>query len=72
MSIHGKLVPTIGRVCMDMTMIDLTDIPAKKGDPVEIFGSDHTIEELANEMNTIPYEILSSISERVVRIYIED
>ena len=72
MFINGNLVPTIGNICMDMTMIDLTGIEAKKGDQVEIFGADHTIEELAIEMNTIPYEILSSISERVVRIYIED
>ena len=72
MYINQKFAPTIGKVCMDMTMIDLTGISAKKGDLVEIFGSHHTIEELAKEMNTIPYEILSSISERVVRIYIED
>ena len=72
MFINGNLVPTIGNICMDMTMINLTGIEAKKGDQVEIFGADHTIEELAIEMNTIPYEILSSISERVVRIYIED
>tara|TARA_B100000674_G_C37528223_1_gene772557 strand:- start:192 stop:719 length:528 start_codon:yes stop_codon:yes gene_type:complete len=72
MYINQKFAPTIGKVCMDMTMIDLTGISAKKGDLVEIFGCHHTIEELAKEMNTIPYEILSSISERVVRIYIED
>ncbi len=70
--INGKAVPTIGKVCMDMTMIDITEAHAKTGDRIEIFGPNHSIQELANEMQTIPYEILSSISERVVRIYIED
>ena len=71
MFIGGKFAPTIGKVCMDMTMIDLTNVNAKTGDLVEIFGSNHTIQELAEELQTIPYEILSSISERVVKIYIE-
>ncbi len=70
--VNECMVPTIGKICMDMTMLDLTDVDAQVGDAVEIFGPNHTIAELAEELQTIPYEILSSISERVVRIYIEE
>jgi Alr-MurF fusion protein len=70
--INGKIAPTIGNICMDMTMIDISNISAKAGDKVEIFGENGKIQDLAKEMNSIPYEVLSSISERVVRIYTED
>ena len=72
MLINNKLVPTIGNICMDMTFIDVTDLNVKIGDVVEIFGSNRKIENLAKEANTIPYEILSSISQRVVRVYERD
>ena len=72
MFINGETVSTIGKVCMDMTMLDLTETNSKIGDQVEIFGPNHAIQELASEMQTIPYEILSSVSERVIRIYIEE
>ena len=70
--VNGNFVPTVGSVCMDMAFIDLTNINAKAGDGVEIFGFNNSIQKLAKSVNTIPYEILSSISQRVVRIYSED
>ena len=70
--INGEIVPTIGNICMDMTMIDISGININVGDRVELFGENLKIQELAREMNSIPYEVLSSISERVVRIYTED
>lgn len=68
--INGKRAKTVGNVCMDLTMIDVTDIPCKPGDLVELFGAHITIEEMANHANTIPYEILTNISPRVERIMV--
>ncbi|MCT4581790.1 MAG: bifunctional UDP-N-acetylmuramoyl-tripeptide:D-alanyl-D-alanine ligase/alanine racemase [Flavobacteriales bacterium] len=69
----NNLVPVIGRISMDMTMIDLSSITdVKIGDEVEIFGKNRPIEELAQQLDTIPYEILTSVSNRVVRTYIEE
>ena len=70
--INGKLAPVIGNVCMDMTLIDVTETPCKEGDEVIIFGPERPIEELAKEMETISYEVMTSISERVVRVYLEE
>jgi alanine racemase len=67
--VQGRFVPIIGNICMDMCMVDITGIPAREGDSVIIFGKQHPIQELAREMETIPYEILTSISRRVKRIY---
>jgi alanine racemase len=67
--INGKKAPVVGNVCMDMTMIDITDIEAKEGDEVIIFGEGLPIQELAERANTIPYEILTNTSERVKRIF---
>jgi len=68
----GKLVPTIGSISMDMTMIDLTGIPdAAEGDEVVIFGTELSVRELAAWADTIPYEILAGISQRVKRVYFE-
>jgi alanine racemase len=73
MMIKGKLVPVIGTICMDMTMIDVTDIPeAKEGDDVTIFGKDLTVQQLAQWSGTIPYEIMTGISQRVKRVYFEE
>lgn len=72
MYINGKPAKVVGRVCMDMTMIDITDIDCSIGDEVEIIGENVTIYNLAEQLNTIPYEILTSISNRVKRIYIQD
>jgi len=73
MLVHGKEVPVIGNVCMDMTMLDITDVPGvKEGDKVVVFGKDRSLSMLASEANTIPYEIMTGISQRVKRVYIEE
>lgn len=68
-NVHGKLVPIVGTVCMDMLMLDVTDCPCKEGDEVIIFGENPSISEIAEQMATIPYEVLTSISSRVKRVY---
>ncbi len=73
MYVSGRLVPVIGNVCMDMTMIDITDIPElKEGETVEIFGKHIKVNQLAEWADTIPYEIMTGISQRVKRIYMEE
>jgi alanine racemase len=73
MLIRGKEAPVIGTVCMDMTMLDVTDIPdVQEGDAVLIFGKERSIHHLAVDAGTIPYEIMTGISERVKRVYIEE
>lgn len=67
--VNGKLAPIIGNVCMDMCMIDITDINAKPGDRVEVFGKNLAVTKVAKWMNTIPYEVLTGISQRVKRTY---
>jgi alanine racemase len=67
--IRGKLASVIGNVCMDMTMVDMTGIEAKVGDEVIVFGRELPIQEVAARINTIPYEILTSTSERVKRVF---
>jgi len=67
--IHSTKVPIVGNVCMDMCMVDITDLDAKEGDDVIIFGKEHPIAELAKTLDTIPYEILTNISQRVKRVY---
>jgi alanine racemase len=67
--VNGKRAPVVGNVCMDMTMIDVTGINANEGDEVIIFGRDLPIGEIATLINTIPYEILTSTSERVKRVF---
>jgi alanine racemase len=70
--INGKSAEVVGNVCMDMIMVDITDIEAREGDEVIIFGEGLPIEELASLAETIPYEILTNISERVKRVYFND
>ncbi|MGB1031353.1 MAG: alanine racemase, partial [Flavobacteriales bacterium] len=70
--INGQLAPIVGNVCMDMTMIDISGISAAVGDQVTIFGKNPRIETMAKSLDTIGYEILSGISQRVKRIYIHD
>ena len=67
--INGKFAPVIGNVCMDMTMVDITGITAKEGDDVTLFGPGLPIQEVAKSIDTIPYEILTSTSERVKRVF---
>jgi alanine racemase len=70
--VHGKQVPVIGNVCMDMTMIDITGLDAQEGDEVIIFGSALPIQDVAASINTIPYEILTNTSERVKRVFVAE
>lgn len=73
MWIGGQLAPTVGKICMDMCMIDVTNIPnVKEGDPVEIFGKHLSIQSVANAADTNAYEIMTGISLRVKRVYIEE
>ena len=67
--VNGKLCPTVGTVCMDAVMIDVTDVPCKVGDTVEIFGEHVPVEQLSEARGTIPYEILTSVAPRVKRVY---
>ncbi len=67
--INGKYAEIAGNVCMDMCMVDVSDIACEEGDEAILFGRDHKIEEIALKLNTIPYEILTSISQRVKRVY---
>jgi alanine racemase len=67
--VNERLCPIIGNICMDLAMIDVTDISASEGDPVIIFGEALPVTSIAESLNTIPYEILTSISPRVKRIY---
>lgn len=68
-SINGQQAPTIGNICMDMSMIDVTDINASVGDEVIVFGKDPSISQLAEWAQTIPYEILTNVSGRVKRVF---
>lgn len=70
--VHNQRCKTIGNVCMDMTMIDVTDVPCEIGDEVIIFGTQPTISELATKIETIPYEILTGVSERVKRVFYKE
>ena len=68
--LNGHRVPTIGNICMDMCMLDITGVPAQVGDTVTIFGKEPTISELADILGTIPYEILTSVPRRIERVVI--
>lgn len=69
----GKLAPVVGSVCMDMTMIDVTNIPdVNVDDEVIVFGKELPVQEIAKWINTIPYEIMTSVSQRVKRIYFQE
>ena len=72
MVVHGKLAPIVGNICMDMTMIDITDIQAEEGDEVIVFGEGYPVTEYAKDMGTIPYEALTSIAGRVKRVYYQE
>jgi alanine racemase len=71
-SINGKRAKVVGNVCMDLTMIDVTHLDVQEGDVVEIFGSQLTLFEVANSLKTIPFEVLTSISRRVKRVYFQE
>ena len=67
--IHNRHCPIIGEVCMDMSMVDVTDMNLKRGDEVIIFSAEHSIDKLAQRVGTISYELLTQISQRVKRVY---
>jgi alanine racemase len=70
--IAGKQYPIIGNICMDMTMIDVTGADVQPGDPVELMGEHIRLTDLADWMETIPYEVLTGISQRVRRVYVQE
>jgi Alr-MurF fusion protein len=67
--VNGTLAPVVGNVCMDMTMVDITGVAASEGDEVVIFGEGLPVGQIASWINTIPYEILTSTSDRVKRVF---
>ena len=69
-TVNGHRVPTIGNICMDMCMLDVTGTDAKVGDTVTIFGEDPKITDLAAILGTIPYEVLTSVPRRIQRIVV--
>lgn len=71
LTINGKKCPIIGKVCMDMVMVDATKARVKAGDEVEIIGPNCSLEKMADLIGTIPYEVMTSISERVHKVYVE-
>jgi alanine racemase len=70
--VKGQKVPIVGNVCMDMCMIDVTGLDVEEGADVIVFGKDKGLPELAREMDTISYEVLTGISRRVKRIYFHE
>jgi alanine racemase len=73
MMVNGQLAPVVGTVCMDMTMIDITNIShVQEGDEVIVFGNSLPVKQVAHWAQTIPYELLAGVSQRVKRIYFEE
>lgn len=70
--VNGQKAPYVGNICMDVCMIDVTDIDCKEGDKAIIFGDELPVTVLSDILDTIPYEILTSVSERVKRVYYQD
>lgn len=68
--INGKKAPIIGNVCMDMIMIDITGIECNEGDTVTIFGEEQTAEQFASKANTISYELITAVSQRIKRVFL--
>lgn len=70
--VGGKPAPYVGNICMDVCMIDVTDIPCSEGDQVVIFGQDLPITTLSDAIGTIPYEVFTAVSTRVQRVYVQE
>ena len=70
--VNGQKAPYVGNICMDVAMIDVTDIPCQEGDMVEIFGEHLPATTLSDVLDTIPYEVLTSVSSRVKKVYFQD
>ena len=69
---NGQRAEYVGNICMDVAMIDVTGIACQEGDSVEIFGDHLPVTELSTALDTIPYEVLTGISNRVKRVYFQD
>ena len=70
--VNGQKAPYVGNICMDVAMIDVTDIPCQEGDSVEIFGEHLPATVLSDILDTIPYEVLTGVSNRVKKVYFQD
>jgi len=70
--VNGEQVPVVGDICMDMCMLDLTHVEADEGDTVVIFDAEHDIHDIAKACQTIPYEIMTRVSQRVKRVYYQE
>ena len=70
--VNGQKAEYVGNICMDVALIDVTDIPCEEGDSVEIFGKNLPVTVLSDVLETIPYEVLTSVSNRVKRVYFQD
>lgn len=70
--VNGHLAPIVGNICMDLSMIEVTGLDVKEGDEVVIFGDELSVVDQAKKINTIPYELLTSVSPRVKRIYFRE
>ena len=70
--VNGQKAEYVGNICMDVALIDVTDIPCVEGDQVEIFGENLPVTVLSDVLETIPYEVLTGISNRVKRVYFQD
>ena len=70
--VHGQKAEYVGNICMDVAMIDVTDIPCQEGDQVEVFGEHLPVTVLSDAIDTIPYEVLTAVSNRVKRVYFQD
>ena len=70
--VNGQKAEYVGNICMDVAMIDVTDIPCHEGDMVEIFGDHLPVSVLSDTLDTIAYEVLTGVSNRVKRVYFQD
>ncbi|MBS1546786.1 MAG: bifunctional UDP-N-acetylmuramoyl-tripeptide:D-alanyl-D-alanine ligase/alanine racemase, partial [Bacteroidetes bacterium] len=70
--VHGEEARTVGAICMDMCMVDVTNIPCAAGDDAIVFSPQHPLQDYARDLGTIPYEALTSISPRVKRVFIRE
>ena len=70
--VNGSLAPIIGNICMDMCMIDLSGIEFSEGDDVVIFGEEYSVNNIAKELDTISYEIFTTVSTRVKRVFYQE
>jgi alanine racemase len=70
--LSGQKAPIVGNVCMDMIMVDVTNIECKEGDEVVLFDQENTAEDFSKAGNTIPYELLTAVSQRVKRVFVTE